>query len=528
MKNEEYWKKRAEAAENETQRVTAEYIAAMKHQFEKAAKEVEDRIRIWYSRFMENNDVSLAEARKMLTSSELEELRWDVEDYIKHGEEYGVDGSWAKELENASARYHISRLEAIELQIRQKIEELYAEQTSAISDIIRSQTEDGYYREIFDIQQYLGAGSSFSLLSNKDIQTVISAPWAADGANFSDRIWKHKQELVREVNNIFVQSVAQGKRPNTFSKELAKRFEVKEHRAETLIRTEAAHFRSEGQRMGYEELDVEEYVITATLDYKTSEICQEMDGKRFPVSEMQSGVNAPPFHPNCRTATMPYIDDEYMETSTRAARDPEKGDYYQVPANMTYEEWKASLTEKQTEAYAYRRKVAQNRSVDKRQYEEYKEVLGAENLPKNLDEFQELKYNNNDGWTELKEAYRYVNAHDGADMNAYRCVKELRSLFPRGSFHIPAKPLNTNTLSFDSMHINDERAHRVTKTEAVSFINNAKVSHTVWQGQYERYYSDAGASYVNVKEDYIRTAFKAAEYDESAQNIMKVVKKYGY
>jgi hypothetical protein len=76
----------------------------------------------------------------------------------------------------------------------------------------------------------------------------------------------------------------------------------------------------------------------ATLDSRTSEICQEMDGKTFRMSEWEVGVNAPPFHVNCRTTTIPYFDDEFSNTGKRAARG-EDGKTYYVPADTTYKEW---------------------------------------------------------------------------------------------------------------------------------------------------------------------------------------------
>ena len=69
-----------------------------------------------------------------------------------------------------------------------------------------------------------------------------------------------------------------------------------------------------------------------------------MDGKHFPMSEYAVGVTAPPFHPNCRGCTCPYFDDEFTVGEERVARN-EEGKTYNVPANMTYEEWKQSFVD---------------------------------------------------------------------------------------------------------------------------------------------------------------------------------------
>lgn len=53
------------------------------------------------------------------------------------------------------------------------------------------------------------------------------------------------------------------------------------------------------------------------------------------MSQYQTGITAPPFHPRCRGTTVPHIDDDYGE---RAARN-HAGETYYVPADMKYEEW---------------------------------------------------------------------------------------------------------------------------------------------------------------------------------------------
>ena len=94
---------------------------------------------------------------------------------------------------------------------------------------------------------------------------------------------------------------------------------------------------------GYQADGVEKYQILATLDSKTCEFCGSMDGKIFSVSTAMIGKNMPPFHSECRCTTTPYYDDTDLTDMTRAARDPETGKTYKVPADMTYEEWKKTI-----------------------------------------------------------------------------------------------------------------------------------------------------------------------------------------
>ena len=52
----------------------------------------------------------------------------------------------------------------------------------------------------------------------------------------------------------------------------------------------------EKAQKAYDELDIDKYKILATLDKRTSEICQKLDGEVFNVKDAVIGVNMPPFH----------------------------------------------------------------------------------------------------------------------------------------------------------------------------------------------------------------------------------------
>ena len=125
QRNGDYWARRMKNMEDALLDQSYAYVENLDEQFRAAEAEIERQLSTWYQRFADNNEISLAEARKLLNSGELEEFRWTVEEYIKHGEENALTGAWMKELENASARVHISRLDALKIQLQQQAELLY-------------------------------------------------------------------------------------------------------------------------------------------------------------------------------------------------------------------------------------------------------------------------------------------------------------------------------------------------------------------------------------------------------------------
>ena len=93
----------------------------------------------------------------------------------------------------------------------------------------------------------------------------------------------------------------------------------------------------------------------------------------------------------------------------------------------------------------------------------------------------------------------------------------------RGKIHTAPTKIDLNSLTFDNAHINKERGHKVTFEEAKSFIQKARVSETVWNGRFERYYSTEGVAYVNKNNLQIRTAYKPEQFSKVVKRVMEVI-----
>lgn len=345
MPGSDYWKKRFELLEDAMNNKGAQYMKDSEVIYRKAISNTEKEISRWYTRFADNEGISYQRAVEMLTGDELKEFHMDVKEYIQKGKTLGISDQWSKELERASTKVHISKLEALKLQMQQQVEELTGKKAKGITDLMNDIYSDTFYKTAFEIQKGFGVAANFAKLDKKVVDKILVKPWASDGSNFSERIWgSHRAQLVNKLHEGLTLNLIQGKPPDNLIKEIANTFEVDRKRAATLVFTEKAYFQSLAQHDSFKNLGIEEYEIVATLDTKTSEICREMDGRHFKLSDYQIGLTAPPFHPRCRTATAPFFDDEFEDEVKRAARD-ENGDYYTVPANMKYDEWYRGFVE---------------------------------------------------------------------------------------------------------------------------------------------------------------------------------------
>lgn len=336
MRNADYWRGRFSILEDSAHREAQRTIQGMEELYLDAQRSVQKEIESWYARFAVNNQISLTDARKWLTAGQLEEFHWSVEQYIKIGEQAGLDAAWLKKLENASARFHISRLEAVQTGIQQQLELLYGNQVDSLDALLKKVVGNGYTHTAFEVQKGVGLGWDITGLDQKKLETLLSKPWTTDGRTFRDRCWLNKNDLVGSVSKNLTQGLLRGDSPSKITTAIQKQFGVHRYKTGRLVNTETTYFNAVATKECYKDLDVEMVEIIETLDSHTCSICGGLDGKVIPISQYEPGVTVPPFHPNCRGTTAPAIDPKYA--GERAARNAD-GDVYYVPANMKYADW---------------------------------------------------------------------------------------------------------------------------------------------------------------------------------------------
>lgn len=350
MTNAEYWKQRFTQLEAAQNRKGAGAYLEIEKQYKAAQNELEAQIARWYQRFADSNGISLAQAKQWLKGQDLAEFKWDVKEYIKYGKENAINGAWMQELENASSKFHISRLEALQIQTQNSLETMFAQQMGTMKKALSDVYASGYYHTAYTVQQGFGLGWDIAGLDQAQIEKVLSKPWAVDGYNFSTRIWNSKTKLIGEVHNELSKNLLTGADPQKAIDSLAKKMGTSKSNAGRLVMTEQAYFNSAAQKDCFNDLDVEEYEIVATLDSHTSDICRSLDGKVFKMSDYKPGVTAPPFHVYCRSTTAPHFKENF-DAGERAARGADGKTYY-VPDDVTYSEWKKAFVDGDKSGFA--------------------------------------------------------------------------------------------------------------------------------------------------------------------------------
>lgn len=332
LPNEEYWQKREayklKKGLKDLKKIEKELVKAYKEAMNNISKEISN---LFY-KYADDNNLSYKDAQKLLNGKEYKEFKHDLKTYMKLIEEY-ADDELLLELNTLAMKSRISRLEEMFYQCGKYINEVYENTNKRLQIAYSSTIKDNYYQTIYDIHKAIGVGASFSYIDNDMMKEILAFPWS--GRHYSSRLWSNRTKLKNAMVEELTQMLIQGKGVKETSKALSKRLDADLKNCIRLIHTEHSYFMGEATAKAYEEMNVEKYQFLATLDNRTSEICQKLDGKIFDLKDRIVGVNASPMHVSCRSCEIPYIDNDY---STRFARDS-KGKRIEIDSSMTYKEW---------------------------------------------------------------------------------------------------------------------------------------------------------------------------------------------
>lgn len=337
--NREKWVKRFEKLEDDTYKRSEAYLKNLAKQFHKAKTQIEKDLSYWYEKFAYNNNVSYADAKKLLTKGELKEFKMTLAEYIEKSKLVPFNEEYITELENVSARVHVSRLQALEIQLQNTVEKLYAEYGGTLETFIRDEAETSYYSTAYEMAKGSGIAADVRRLNEEALESYVKTPWCKDKKIIPQRLRGIKDELNETIKTEVTQNLIVGKPIDESILKVATEFEISFRRAQKLVHTEASAVSSQAREDCMKDLSVEEFEYVATLDERTCEVCQPMDGQHFKMSEFKIGLNAPPLHSNCRCVTAPYFADSLSGTESRTARDSE-GNSYEVDDKLSYTEWK--------------------------------------------------------------------------------------------------------------------------------------------------------------------------------------------
>ena len=249
------------------------------------------------TKYADDNKMSYSDALQRLRGVDLSDYQANAKKYFKQAEK---DPELLKRLKEQYAGSKVTRLDALNLEMTYKIGVMQGIIEKSFENYLKS-TAKYAYRKIM--------GGNSGALNEPALKELISTPF--NGYNYSEQIWGNTDALAKDLREVLKRGFIRGASAREMASELAKKYNVARARAQTLIRTDGTAIVNRSAIKRYEESGLKYYRISVHLDGRTTETCRAIakENKRYKIDEFETGVTAPPFHYNCRSAVIPDEDE---------------------------------------------------------------------------------------------------------------------------------------------------------------------------------------------------------------------------
>ena len=248
-----------------------------------------------------------ADDNKMSYSDALQRLRGvDLSDYQANAKKYREQAKnnpdLLKRLNEQYAGSKVTRLDALNLEMTYKVGVMQGIIEMSFENYLKSTAKYAYKKAM---------GGNSGALNEPALKELINTPF--NSRNYSQQVWGNTDDLARDLRDVLKRGFIRGDDVRSMAGELAKKYNVARSRAQTLIRTDGTAIVNRSAIKRYEESGLEFYRISVQMDNRTSQICKRIhsEDKRYRIDEFETGVTAPPFHYNCRSAVIP--DEEELD-----------------------------------------------------------------------------------------------------------------------------------------------------------------------------------------------------------------------
>ncbi|WP_425608338.1 minor capsid protein [Streptococcus oralis] len=335
----DYWSGRSDEIFRYLDRKDIDFFAELNKIYQEQANEMQKAFYDFVSKYSENGSMSYQEVLQRLKGTDLSDYRENARKYREQAEK---DPELLKRLNEQYATARATRLESLQLDMLFR------------AGIARGLIADKFesYLQKMALMGYKKAMSGrIGTINEPALKELVKTPF--NGYNYSQQLWGNTDNLVKDLKKVLKAGFVRGDHPRTMARDLAQKYKKANSRAETLIRTDGTMIVNRAAVNRYKDAELKYYRILVHLDNRTTEICKRIhaEDKRYLIDEMQAGVNAPPFHFNCRSGVIP-DEEELNDDSIAHNNDFEKlkGDLANLwddisKGNLPYDGIKRSLAE---------------------------------------------------------------------------------------------------------------------------------------------------------------------------------------
>ena len=266
--------------------------------YRNSAEDIQRHIDADIMRFAAKENVSMAEAKKIISKTDVEAFQSTAKRYV---EEKKTNPKVNKELRRFNVTMRTNRLELLQARINVDTIMLAWEEEQLTAKYITEEVIKERIRQSGILGMTVPSSSQLETLARSVLLSDVS------GATFSDRIWANQNELRSNINQAIERALIRGEHPRNAAASIKRlvrdEYGMKKRAADRIAITEVARAQTIAGVEAFKAAEVDKMMWIAEPD--ACPICSDMDGKVFSI--YTSGLTIPA-HPFCRCSYAGYVE----------------------------------------------------------------------------------------------------------------------------------------------------------------------------------------------------------------------------
>lgn len=298
----DYWIKRQEDILSYLDRADLDVFSELQKLYNEQAFELQKELFDFYAKYSEENKMTYQDVVKKLRHEDLSDYVANANKYRKQAEK---DPALLKRLNEQYVSAKATRMDVLNLELVYRAGILKGVLDSAFENHLKKAASYAYKKAM--------SGRS-GTINGPVLEELVRTPF--NGYNYSEQLWGNVDNLVGDLKDTLKKGFVRGDNPRSLARDLAKKYDVAKYRAETLLRTDGTMIINNATAKRYIDSGLKYYRDLVRLDGRTTEICRRIArlNERKLLSEMKPGVNAAPYHYNCRTTIIPDDEEVFADT----------------------------------------------------------------------------------------------------------------------------------------------------------------------------------------------------------------------
>ncbi|MGT2623946.1 phage head morphogenesis protein [Streptococcus thoraltensis] len=302
MKRLDYWQNRIVDILRYVDQTDFDFFAELTKLYADESAQIQKELYAFYGLYANENGLAVERAMERLRNEDLSDYQSNAQKYFKQAEK---DPELLERLNEQYTSAKATRLEMLNLELTYRIGILNSKLQKSFGSYLKGVAKYAYRKAM---------GGHAVGINTPAIEELARTP--INGRNYSEDLWKHTDNLAKDLKETLRRGFIRGENPRTMAQAIASKYNVAKSRAQTLVRTDGTAVIANSVARRYQDAGLKYYRIMVHLDERTTETCRAIaeEDKRYELSEFKAGVTAPPFHYNCRSGIIP--DDDELDAAS--------------------------------------------------------------------------------------------------------------------------------------------------------------------------------------------------------------------